>query len=123
MLQRYRIGRTDRDNLSTIKKTFNQGLCIIYQAQERRLTKLVGKFEFSIETIGVVQFYQARVNNVGIDKAIGVPFNALIDNQCIVQIGNIFYKIVRLQYKDDRSPKWWHITLQRSEFNYVDETE
>lgn len=122
MLQRYKI-RQDNSNVKDVKKCFNGGVCYIYQAQERRLTKLIGKFNYSIESIGVTQFYEARVNNIAIDRAIGVPFNVLIDNQCIVQIGNIYYSIVRMQYKNANKPDWWNIVLARSDFNYVNEAE
>ena len=123
MLPKFRIGRTDRDNVNTIRKAFNQGICYVYDAQERTLTKYIGKFDFSIETIGVTQFYQAKVNNIQIDRAIGIPYNELIDNQCIVRIDDVFYHIIRLTYKDDRRPVWLEMVLRRSEFNYVDESE
>lgn len=120
MLQRYRI-REDVSNLKDVRKTFNNGVCDVYQAQERTLTENIGRFNFSIESVGVSQFFEAKLNNVRIDMAIGVPFNELIDNQCVVNIGTQWYKIVRLQYKDNRKPNWWNISLTRSEFDYINE--
>lgn len=120
MLQRYRI-REDVSNLKDVRKNFNDGVADIYQAEERVLTEKIGRFNFSIESVGITQFFQAQVNNIRIDMAIGVPFNELIDNQCIVNIGDEWYKIVRIQYKDNRKPNWWLITLTRSEFNYIEQ--
>lgn len=121
MLQRYRI-REDVSNLKDVRKTFNQGSCEVYNANERTLVDKIGRFDYSIESVGISQYYQARINGLRIDLGIGVPYNELIDNQCIVKIKDEWYKIIRLQYKDNRKPNWWLITLQKSEFSY-DESE
>lgn len=122
MLQRKKI-RIDTANLKDVKKLFNDGVCYVYQAKERKLTELIGKFNFSIETVGITQFWEAKVNSVGIDRAIGIPYNEMVNSQCIVKINDDFYKIVKMTYKDNMKPIWWSIALERSAFNYVDETE
>ena len=110
-------------NLKDVMKVFNAGICYVYEAKERKLTKLIGKYDFSIETVGITQFWEAKVNNVGIDRAIGIPYVEGITNQCIVKINDDFYKIVKMTYKDDRKPIWWNIALQRSAFSYEDVSE
>lgn len=115
--------RRESSNLKDVKKVFNDGICYVYRTQERQLTEMVGRFNFSTETVGITQFWEAKVNNIGIDCSIGIPYVETVNNQCIVRIGNQFYKIVKMTYKDDLKPNWWKLALERSVFSYVNGTE
>lgn len=110
----------ENSNLRDIEKTFNEGVCYVYEANERELTSFKGKFYFAIESVGLNHYFQAQNNNIGIDRMIGVPLNDLIDTQDIVKIDDVFYRIVRIQYKDYNRPHYISISLQRSPFNFVD---
>lgn len=110
----------ENSNLRDVEITFNDGVCFVYQANERELTSLKGKFYFVNESVGLNHYYQAQNNNIGIDRMIGVPFNEIIDTQDIVKIDDVFYRIVRTQYRDYHRPHYISISLQRSPFNFID---
>lgn len=110
-----------KDNLRDVEKVFNDGICKIYVANERVLGNSKGKFYFANESVGIGHFYQAYNNNISIDRAIAIPLNDIsIDTQDVVLLEGIWYKIARIQYKDDKKPRHWILSLQRSPFNYVE---
>lgn len=107
------------ENLRDVQKVFNDGICEVYEAYERVLGNKKGKFYFAKESVGINHFYQAYNNNIAIDRAIAIPYNDItIDSQDIVKIDNIWYKIARIQYKDNKKPKYWVLSLEKSEFSY-----
>ena len=109
------------NNLRDVQKVFNDGVCEIYEANERELGDLKGKFFFTYESVGIAHFYQAYNNNITVDKAISIPTNReALNSQDIVKIESVWYKIVRLQYKDNKKPNYITITLSRSPFSYAE---
>lgn len=110
----------ENSNLRDVEITFNDGVCYVYEANERELTGEIGKFYFKNESVGLNHYYQAQNNNLGIDRMIGIPFNELIDVQDIVKIDVEYYRIVRIQYKDYYRPHYISVSLQRSPFNFID---
>lgn len=112
----------ENSNLRDVQKTFNDGIVRIYSAKERKLIRLKGEFMFSNESVGSNQFYEAHVNNINIDRSIGVLANDIITLQDVAKIDNVFYRIVRIQYKDNNKPHWLNIVLERSVFNYEIDT-
>lgn len=109
----------ENNNLRDVQKVFNDGVCEIYEANERVLGTFKGKFFFAKESVGIAHFYQAYNNNITIDKAIAIPYNDItIDSQDIVKVDNVWYKIARIQYKDNKKPKFWVLSLQKSQFSY-----
>lgn len=110
-----------KENLRDVQKVFNDGVCEVFAAQERCLLNSKGKFNYSNESIGINHFWQAYSNNVGLDMSIGVPANHItIDSQDVVKIGDDFFRIVRIQYKDNRKPKYWVLSLSKEQFSYVE---
>lgn len=108
-----------KSNLRDVEKTFNDGVCEVYSANERVLGTLKGKFYFAKESVGIAHFYQAYNNNVLIDCAISIPYNNItINSQDVVLLGGVWYKIARIQYKDNKKPKHWILSLQKENFGY-----
>lgn len=111
----------NKNNFRDVEKTFNNGICEIYSANERMLGTFKGKFNFAIESVGIGHFYQAYNNNISVDTAISVPYQTIsIDSQDVVKVWGEWYKIVRVQYKDDKKPRYLTLSLQRSAFAYVE---
>lgn len=107
------------NNLRDVQKCFNDGVCELFSANERVLGNSKGKFYFAKESVGIGHFYQAYNNNISIDRAISIPMNDItIDSQDVVLLDNIYYKIARIQYKDNKKPKHWVLSLQKSNFSY-----
>lgn len=107
------------NNLRDVQKCFNDGVCSLYSTNERVLGTLKGKFYFANESVGIGHFYQAYQNNISIDRAISIPMNSItIDTQDVVKINDVWYKIARIQYKDNKKPRHWVLSLQRSVFSY-----
>lgn len=113
----------NQNNLRDVVKVFNDGVCFVYVANEREIQSCKGKFNFAYESIGVNHFYQAYNNNIGIDTQISIPMNNIVvDSQDLVRIEDIWYRIVRIQYHDNKKPKYWTLTLQKDQFSYVEAT-
>lgn len=112
------------DNLRNVQKTFNDGVCEVFEANERVLGQKLGTFRFAYESVGIAHFYQAYNNNVSIDSSISIPCNDItLNSQDIVLIEGVYFKIARIQYHDNKKPHYWTLSLQRSPFNYVVEVE
>ena len=109
----------ENSNLRDVQITFNDGICTIFKAIERKLIENIGNFDFSNGSVGVGHYFQAYNNNISIDRIIRIPLNDKIDPQDVAQIGEEFYRIVRIQYKDDKRPKYMSLSLQRSAFQYI----
>lgn len=110
-----------KNNLRDVEKTFNDGICFLYQANERTLGRRIGKFYFAYESVGINHFYQSYNNNVAIDKAISIPINnETVNPQDVVKIGCEWYTISRIQYKDDKRPHHYILSLSRSPFKFVE---
>lgn len=116
MLNNHKVN-TNKE-LRQVQKVFNGGLCYVFEAKERTLLSYKGKFFFSNESVGVGHYYEAYNNNISVDRAIGVPFNKIIDTMDIVKIDGVYYQIVRMQYKNNKKPDYWNISLTRSPFNF-----
>lgn len=111
----------NNNNIRDTIKTFNNGVCDVYVAEERTIGQHKGKFNYAYESVGINQYYQAYNNNIGVDMAISVPQNDItIDTQDIVKINDDWYKIVRIQYHDNKRPFYWTLSLQKSQFSYVE---
>lgn len=109
----------NKTNLRDIQKSFNDGICYVYQANERQLGDFIGQFHYANESVGINQYWNAQVNNVNIDLAISIPTSIKeITNQDVIKIDDIFYNIRRLQYHDKGRPNYWTISLSRSVFSY-----
>ena len=65
----------ENNNLRDVQKTFNDGVCDVYEAEERFITKYKGRFQFCNESIGITHFYEAYANKIGIDLIISIPYN------------------------------------------------
>lgn len=121
MLNNHKVN-TNRE-LRQVQKVFNDGKCIVFECKERTLLKKKGEFFFSNESVGVGHYFEAYNNNISVDRAIGVLLNDIIDTMDIVKIGDVYYHIVRMQYKDNKKPKYWAISLSRSTFNFREEED
>lgn len=98
---------------------FTDGVCFIYSAQERNLINLKGKFYFSRGSVGIKHYWEAYANNVAVDETINVPVNGItINPQDICKIRNEYFKIVRIQFHDNKKPNYWALSLQRQPFPY-----
>lgn len=112
------------NNLRDVQKTFNDGVCTIYGAYERELGKCKGKFCFAYESVGVLHFFQAQQNNIQIDKSISIQLNDIsVDPQDVVNINGTWYRVIRIQYHDNKKPNYWTLSLSRSEFEYEVEND
>lgn len=109
----------ENSNLRDVQITFTEGVCFVYEASERELTRLKGHFDFSIGSVGVAHYFQFYNNNISIDRIINIPLNNIIDTQDIVMIDDVYYRIQRIQYKDNKKPNYLAVSLQRSPFNYI----
>lgn len=110
----------ENSNLRDVQITFNEGVCSVYQAQERELVRFKGKFNFSIGSVGLAHYFEFYNNNISIDRVINVPVNNMIDTQDIIKINCVYYRVQRIQYKDNKKPNYLAISLQRSPFNFID---
>lgn len=115
MLNNHRVN-TNKE-IRQVQKTFNDGVCTIFEANERTLIRKKGKFFFSNESVGVGHYYEAYNNNISVDRQIGVLINDIIDTMDIVKIGCDYYRIVRMQYKNNRKPNYWVISLSKCNFS------
>lgn len=112
----------ENSNLRDVQITFNEGICSVFEAKERELISYKGDFNFSIGSVGVAHYFEFYNNNISIDRIINVPINNKIDTQDIIEINNVFYRVQRIQYKDNKKPNYLAISLQRSPFNFIDKT-
>ena len=111
-----------KTNLRDNQITFTDGVCFIYSSQERTLKELKGKFYFSRASVGIKHFWEAYANEVVVDESINIPFNNITVNpQDICKIGNEFFKIVRVQFHDNKLPNYWQLSLERQPFDYKGE--
>lgn len=109
------------NNLRDVEKVFNDGFCEVYEANERVLGNCKGKFYFAKESVGIAHFFQAYNNNVSVDTAISIPYNNItINSQDVVKLDDEWFDIVRIQYKDNKKPKHWTLSLRRSQFSYTE---
>lgn len=110
---------TNESNLRDRLITFNDGVCYLYEANERKIINNKGKFNFKNESIGIAHYFQAYNNNISLDMAISIPYNNItIDTQDIVEINGIYYRISRIQFHDNKSPKYWTLSLTKQPFSY-----
>lgn len=110
------------NNLRDVQKTFNDGFCVVYEAEERTLIKNKGFFHFSNETVGLNTYFENNVRGTEIEKAIGIPVNPVLDRLDILKIDDCFYKIVEIQHKDKKKPHFFKVFLKRDVFDYEDTT-
>ncbi len=110
------------NNLRDVQKTFNDGICKVYEAEERTLTKYKGFFHFSNETVGLNTFFDNNVRGVQIEKAIGIPINPILSKLDILKIDDDFYKIIEIQTKDKKKPHFFKVLLEKDVFDYEDGT-
>lgn len=109
----------NKNNLRSATKTFNDGQCSIYKANERVLESSKGLFRFCNESVGLNQFWQGYINNIGVDRSISIPLsNASISVQDVVFIGTDIYTINRIQYHDNAKPHYLTLSLSKARFSY-----
>lgn len=108
-----------KNNLRDVQKSFNDGICTLFSAYERKIEKYKGSFYFSNESVGVDHFWKAYNNNIEISRSISIPSNSItVDPQDIVNIEDSFYKIVRIQFHDNKKPNYWTLALEKVPFEY-----
>lgn len=108
------------DNIRNVQKVFNDGICEVYEANERVLLQSQGKFRFAYESVGINHYFQAYNNNISVDTSISIPCNEItLDTQDVVLIDNIWFRIVRIQYHDNMKPNYWTLSLSKANFNYT----
>ena len=111
----------DNSNLRDVQKMFHDGVCGVYQAHERVLGKLIGKYYFSRESVSYERYYDAVQNSETAVIAIGIPVsNIQFDTGMIVVINGEQYRIDHAQFKNYEKPNWYKVYLRRSEFIYAE---
>lgn len=111
-------------NLRDNQHVFNDGLVIFYNAVERVLKSEKARFYFSNESISYETFLQAEQNSKRDVIAIGIPAQGTkIEHGDIAMIGNTYYKVDHVQYKDYNKPEWYKVFLNSSTIPYVNEVQ
>lgn len=111
-------------NLRDNQHVFNDGLVIFYNAVERVLKSEKARFYFSNESISYETFLQAEQNSKRDVIAIGIPEQGTkIEHGDIAMIGNTYYKVDHVQYKDYNKPEWYKVFLNSSTIPYVNEVQ
>lgn len=111
-------------NLRDNQHVFNDGLVIFYSAVERVLKSEKARFYFSNESISYETFLQAEQNSKRDVIAIGIPAQGTkIEHGDIAKIGDTYYKVDHVQYKDYSKPEWYKVFLNSSTIPYINEVQ
>lgn len=114
----------DNSNLRDVQKTFNDGLCSVYQLKERMLGDKIGDFRFSNESVTYQRYLEAEQNNQTISRSIGIPKGTKdVLERMAVKIGEDWYLIDHIQLKTYDHPTWLKMFLERTTIPYETDDE
>lgn len=110
----------DNTNLRDHLKVFNDGIAIVYHAEERILNAVKGRFYYSVESVTYQKYIQAEQNSKTIVMSIGIPQGGcVVEHGDVVEINNEFYFVDHVQHKDYERPLWWQLYLTKPSNAYA----
>lgn len=113
----------DDSNLRYHLKVFNDGVVDFYEASERVLKKLKAHFYYAVESISYETYLEASQNSKRDVIAIAIPAQGeTIEHGDIAKIGDKFYQVDHVQYKDYNLPHYYKVFLYGLANKYVVET-
>lgn len=110
----------DNSNLRDHTKTFNDGVVVIYKADERILTEIKGRYYFSKESISYQKYTQAEQNSKTVIMSIGIPQGSEpVEHGDVAEINGELYFVDHVQHKDYERPLWWQLYLTKPSNAYA----
>jgi hypothetical protein len=101
--------------------TFNDGIGDVYQVIDRRVKKLRQRHvHYGRASVGERRFWDAQVAGKEINMVIEVPTNTLVSQHNLFVIKGVQYTVLQKDYKDDKLPDYYKLTLQTVGAEYRD---
>ncbi|MBQ9328939.1 MAG: hypothetical protein IJ225_10485 [Solobacterium sp.] len=98
---------------------FNDGLADSYAVADRRITKIrQERIHFNQASVGERRYWDAYVSGVQITMAVKVPLGTKVDQGDLLVIDEKQYIVVQKDYKDDKMPACWLLSLSASPIAY-----
>ena len=114
----------DNSNLRDVAKSFNDGVVILYNADERILGEQKAQYNYSRESVSYETYQLADQNSRTAVIAIGIPYGGpTIEHGDIAKINDEYYMVNHVQYKDYNHPNWYKVFMTRSTIPFVSEDE
>ena len=100
-------------------QTFADGWGTSWKTEDRRLIAVrQDVIHFKTQTVGATRFWQAMTEGTKISRAVLVPEASAVEQGDIFIIEGVQYEVVQKQYKDDRLPASWLLSLSETPFEY-----
>ena len=92
--------------------------------EDRRLVSIRQEVvHFRVQTVGATRFWQAMTEGTKISKAGRVPETSAVEQGDIFIIEGVQYEVVQKQYKDDKLPASYLLSLAETPFEYPEAGE
>ena len=99
--------------------TFNDGLADCYNVTDRKITKEKQlQIHFAQATVGERRYWDAYVSGIQVTMAIKVPLGTDVEQGDLLVIEGKQFIVVQKDYKDDKLPACWLLSLQTSPIVY-----
>lgn len=108
-------------------QTFNDGICSIYEQQntstpgnkpKMQLRRIAERVPYETRKVGIRRFYDAKQENVEIERLIRIPAPFCVSTQNICILGGVQYGIYQVQDVLDSIPRSKDLALKRLEEKY-----
>ena len=105
-------------------RTYTDGWGTSWSTEDRRLIAVRQEvIHFDVQTVGATRFWQAMTEGTKISKAVLVPDASAVDQGDIFVIEGVQYEVVQKQYKDNKLPASWLLSLSETPFEYPEAGE
>ena len=99
--------------------TFNSGLASSYAVTDRKVGELKQEnIHYAQGSVGERRYWDAFVSGVEIVSAIRVPIGTKVEQGDLLVIEGKQYIVVQKDYKDDKLPSSWLLSLKASPIVY-----
>lgn len=95
--------------------TFNSGLADCYEVTDRKIKALKQEqIHYAQMSVGERRYWDAYVSGIQIAAAIRVPIGTAVEQGDLLVIEGKQFVVVQKDYKDDKLPASWLLSLQAS---------
>lgn len=100
-------------------QTYGDGWGTAWKTVDRRLAEVRQEIiHFQEQTVGERRYWDAYVAGTQINRAVRVPYRSKVEQGDIFIIDGRQYEVVQKDYKDDKMPASWLLSLTSAQIEY-----
>lgn len=100
-------------------QTYQDGWGTSWKTEDRRLVSVRQEvIHFQTASVGATRFWNAMTEGTKIERAVLVPEQSAVEQGDVFVIEGQQYEVVQKQYKDDKYPASWLLSLASAPFEY-----